>query len=174
MFLGLAVAQETPYDPWNRNITYNETLACGSCITGGYNFCFYGKDGDRSHSPSPGKDDHDKRRLSLFGDNQNFGEGKGKSPKRPKHPNKWHSICCEDGTCAEMRQKGFTCSNDYSMKEYAMTMCPDSRHKCGSEKNITFNDEGNKTVLRIFNLTEGETCTYKLNAECGSPYFKVD
>jgi len=29
-------------------------------------------------------------------------------------------------------------------------------------------------VIRVFNLTAGDVCTYKLNAECGSPYFKVD
>ena len=26
----------------------------------------------------------------------------------------------------------------------------------------------------MFNLSAGDTCTYKLNAKCGSPYFKVD
>lgn len=73
-----------------------------------------------------------------------------------------------------MDKKDYTCSAWYTQKEYALTACPTSKAKCGSYKEVTFDEAGNKTTLQIFNLTEGETCSYKLNAECGSPYFKVD
>lgn len=50
--LGLIEAQE---DPFSRNITWNEDLNCGTCITGGYNYCFRGKDGSRSKSGNKNK-----------------------------------------------------------------------------------------------------------------------
>jgi hypothetical protein len=51
-------------------------------------------------------------------------------------------------------------------------MCPQRQGKCGHNQTIEFPDEGNSTNVTITNLTEGESCTYRIKAKCGAPAFK--
>jgi hypothetical protein len=143
----LVKAQTNTTAGFNLNYTYAENLPCTTCITGGWNYCFKGRDGDRSKS----------------GDDSSW-----------DLEYKWQATCCKDNTCSEMNKRGYTCSAFYRQREYALTMCPESRRKCGSKKEVRFNAEGEEEKLRVFNLTAGQKCSFKLNAKCGSPFFKVD
>lgn len=130
------------------NITYDQNLKCGTCVQAGYNYCWRGKEGERSTSRSPDK-------FIPFN-------------------MKWGAICCKNANCKQARRRGYTCTSFYTDKLYALSQCPESRAKCGSRKEIEFNDAGEQINIRVFNLEQGDKCTYKLNAKCGSPFFKVD
>jgi hypothetical protein len=82
------------------------------------------------------------------------------------------ATCCADGKCAQASNATFTCSNTYADKAYALTFCPQSS-KCGTKKELTYTDQGVESFA-VKNLTKGETCTYKLKSDCGSPAFKVN
>jgi len=85
-------------------------------------------------------------------------------------------VCCKKGddSCAAAQDDTYSCSFDYTNEEYAMSMCPQKQEKCGSKKEIVFDEEGTEEKIRVFNLTLGDTCTYKIHAKCGAPHFKVD
>jgi hypothetical protein len=48
------------------------------------------------------------------------------------------SECCSDTTCAKNTDTDYTCSSIYSDTDYALTMCPFKKSKCGSKQNVTF------------------------------------
>lgn len=48
-------------------------------------------------------------------------------------------------------------------------MCPTKKDKCGTNVENQFNNEGETAQLRVENLSAGETCVYKIKAECGAP-----
>lgn len=86
---------------------------------------------------------------------------------------KYGGVCCQDATCREMIRPGYRCSASYGSPEYAMYMCPERKRQCGKAKKIKFNKQGNLKV-KAKNLAVGDSCSYLIKAECGSPFFEVD
>jgi len=84
------------------------------------------------------------------------------------------ATCCEDDTCVEASSSNYTCSLTYSDMDYALTFCPQKKDKCGSKQEISFDDEEGSESVEVKNLTRGETCSYKMKSNCGSPAFKVN
>ena len=50
--------------------------------------------------------------------------------------------CCQDATCAEVSDATWKCSNTYSSKEFAVTMCPQRQAKCGAKQTVALSQEG--------------------------------
>lgn len=65
----------------------------------------------------------------------------------------------------------WTCSNIFSDPVLAKGFCPFPRTKCGASQDFDFGEVGEKTDISI-NITAGETCTYRIKADCGVPSFK--
>ena len=65
----------------------------------------------------------------------------------------------------------WTCSNSFSDPVLAKGFCPFPRSKCGSNQDFDFGEVGEKTDINI-TVSAGETCTYRIKAECGLPSFK--
>ena len=65
----------------------------------------------------------------------------------------------------------WTCSNIFSDPVLAKGFCPFPRSKCGSNQDFDFGEIGEKTDINI-TVSAGETCTYRIKAECGLPSFK--
>lgn len=83
------------------------------------------------------------------------------------------ATCCQDGACAEATDATYTCSSTYSDIDYALTFCPQPKKKCGEKHEIEYSETGAESVT-VTNLTVGETCTYKVKSNCGSPAFKAN
>lgn len=83
------------------------------------------------------------------------------------------ATCCEDDTCPESSDATFTCSMTYSDLDYALTMCPQRKNKCGDKQDLEI-QEGETQTVEVVNLEAGETCTYKVKSDCGSPAFKME
>jgi len=87
--------------------------------------------------------------------------------------NKPEATCCQDTNCAQASNSSWTCSGSYSDTDYAKTFCPFKKDKCGSNANITFGNNVNETQqITVQNMTQGETCSFKIKSECHSPGFK--
>ena len=41
--------------------------------------------------------------------------------------------CCKDDTCRESTDETYACSSTYSDPDYALTMCPQHKDKCGRD-----------------------------------------
>jgi hypothetical protein len=65
----------------------------------------------------------------------------------------------------------WTCSNSFSDPVLAKGFCPFPRTKCGSSQDFDFGEVGEKTDINI-TVSAGETCTYRIKADCGLPSFK--
>jgi len=83
------------------------------------------------------------------------------------------STCCSDTSCSENTNTSFTCSSIYSDKDYALTMCPFKKNKCGTKQNVTFSNTNKSEEVKVKNLTSGESCTYMIKSSCGSPAFNT-
>ena len=83
------------------------------------------------------------------------------------------ATCCENETCTEASDATYTCSTTYGDLDYALTMCPQRKEKCGSKQDLDLG-EGETEQVEVVDLEEGETCTYKVKSNCGSPAFKVE
>ena len=83
------------------------------------------------------------------------------------------AVCCEDNTCAEASDATYTCSDTYLDQDYGLTMCPQRKDKCGEKQDLEF-EEGDSETVEVAGLELGETCTYKVKSNCGSPAFKID
>lgn len=81
--------------------------------------------------------------------------------------------CCEDDTCAEASNADYTCSLTYSDATYALQMCPQKQTNCGEVQEVTFEETGEEETLTVSGLTDGESCTYKIKSNKGSPAFKL-
>lgn len=86
--------------------------------------------------------------------------------------------CCKDGTaenCPELKDAAWSCSSAYSDKDYALTFCPFKKKKCGDTAEITFGEgDVNKTnSIKVANLAAGESCSFKIKAQCNSPAFQA-
>ena len=84
--------------------------------------------------------------------------------------------CCQKGddTCAPAQDDTYACSFDYTDTDYALSMCPQRQDKCGSKQVVEFDEEGQAEKIRMFNLTLGDSCTFKVKSKCGAPVFKVN
>lgn len=120
---------------------YDEDLACGSCIRGGYNFCFEGVDAQEV------------------------------TPSSPTFPD---TKCCRDDQCAAASSAAWSCSSNYENSNYAMTACPQRQNKCGYQQAYGFNEVGQSNRITINGLYEGESCSYRVKASCGAPYFALE
>lgn len=87
--------------------------------------------------------------------------------------NKPETTCCQDTNCAQASNSSWTCSGSYSDPDYALTFCPFKKSKCGDTAEVTFGSTVNLTQqLTIANLSEGETCSFKIKSKCHSPGFR--
>jgi hypothetical protein len=120
---------------------WDETLACGSCIRGGYNFCFEGVDAQEV------------------------------TPSSPTFPD---TKCCIDDSCAAASSAAWSCSTNYVNSNYAMTACPQRQNKCGYQQAYGFNELDTSNRITINGLYEGESCSYRVKASCGAPYFALE
>ena len=86
------------------------------------------------------------------------------------------ATCCEpdDPLCAAASDDNYSCSADYTNEDYSYSFCPQKRDKCGPTQQVTFDEEGISQNLTIFNMTVGDSCTYKIHSKCGAPVFRVD
>ena len=82
--------------------------------------------------------------------------------------------CCKDDSCSEASDPDYTCSKTYSDMDYALTFCPQKKEKCGPKQDYSFDDEESSESVTVSNLTLGESCSYKMKSDCGSPAFKVN
>jgi hypothetical protein len=83
------------------------------------------------------------------------------------------ATCCQDTTCAEASNTTWTCSGAYSDADYAKTFCPFKKDKCGDTQSVEFGDSVNTTQsLTVNDMSEGETCSFKIKSKCNSPAFK--
>jgi len=54
-----------------------------------------------------------------------------------------------------------------------MTFCPFKKDKCGDTAEVEFEDNVNSTQsLTVNDMSEGETCSFKIKSKCNSPGFK--
>jgi hypothetical protein len=75
------------------------------------------------------------------------------------------AICCENTNCAQASNTSWTCSGSYSDTDYALSFCPFKKSKCGDTSSVTFGNNVNATQsVTISNLSEGETCTFKIKS----------
>ena len=51
-------------------------------------------------------------------------------------------------------------------------MCPQKTNKCGEKQDIEL-EEGDSETVEVTGLEVGESCTYKIKSNCGSPAFKL-
>jgi hypothetical protein len=91
-------------------------------------------------------------------------------------PASWGALkttCYENETTltAAKLASPWICSNIFSDPVLAKGFCPFARSKCGSNQDFDFGEIGEKTDINI-TVSEGETCTYRIKAECGLPSFK--
>jgi hypothetical protein len=126
-------------------IAHTTTLGCGACIRGGYSYCIPNK--------VPGSD-----------------------------PATWltgkKAVCCKDDACVTTTLKdttvSWTCSkSNYTDPVLALGMCPFTKSRCGSA-NSTLNFTGSlvgQTQTLNISLALGETCTYRVQSNCGLPEF---
>jgi hypothetical protein len=82
------------------------------------------------------------------------------------------ATCCKDSTCAQASDQSYTCSDTYFDQDYGLTMCPQRQNKCGEKQEIEL-EEGDTETVEVTGLEVGETCTYKIKSNCGSPAFKL-
>lgn len=52
-------------------------------------------------------------------------------------------------------------------------MCPYEKSKCGDTQEAQFSTENTSQTVKATNLGAGESCTWTIKADCGSPAFKV-
>lgn len=86
--------------------------------------------------------------------------------------------CCEDATeakCPEVVDPSWSCSSSYADQDYALTFCPFKKKKCGDTAEVTFGESDvNKTQeIKVANLAAGESCSFKIKAQCNSPAFQA-
>lgn len=83
-------------------------------------------------------------------------------------------VCCADSTCGSGKNLGNSCSSPFYATNYALTMCPQNPKKCGDVQDIFFSHEGESQVVEIMGMQAGDSCTYKITADCGAPGFSID
>ena len=83
------------------------------------------------------------------------------------------AICCEDDKCTAASDAAFTCSNTFTDKEYALTMCPQKQEKCGTKQDVEFETIGSVEDLTVTGLEAGESCTFKIKSKKGAPAFRM-
>jgi len=125
------------------NITYAATLGCGACINAGYTYCIQGKEGD----------DFTGKTLTTI------------------------QKCCPAGataaTCPEIAKADWTCSNTYTDRTLAKTLCPWRQTACGPKQNYDYLFYGSLSKDNVtLSLGPGETCSYALKTTCGVPTYK--
>lgn len=129
------------------NITYDIGLSCADCVMGGFNYCFKGKNG----MPWSGPPEADKQ------------------------------ACCKDpdGKDCKMNGAANSCTYDFGtgkdVRMYTLAACPQKIDLCGeaARQEIQIDAEGNSTKVEIVSLDQGQSCSYRMNVKCGSPYFRV-
>ena len=52
-------------------------------------------------------------------------------------------------------------------------MCPQRQAKCGATQTIDLKGEGETKEIAIRDLKAGESCTFKVDAQCGAPGFQI-
>lgn len=83
------------------------------------------------------------------------------------------ATCCQDTSCAEASNSTWTCSGSYSDADYALTFCPFKKDKCGDTAEVEFDESVNVTQsLTVNDMSEGETCSFKIKSKCNAPGFK--
>lgn len=80
------------------------------------------------------------------------------------------ATCCEDGNCPEASDETYTCSLSYSDLDYALTMCPQRKEKCGNKQELDLGEDESESI-EIVGLEDGESCTYKVRSNCSAPAF---
>jgi len=86
--------------------------------------------------------------------------------------------CCQNSTasaCPQLSNSNYTCSNKYTDKMLAKNVCPYQSSKCGGKgSTFRFSTWGDSTKVN-FNatLSNGDSCSYILNTQCGVPAFQV-
>jgi len=73
-----------------------------------------------------------------------------------------------------MNDVNWSCSKTYSDQDYALTFCPRDPKNCGAIKEFVFEERNATQALEVLNMTEGETCNFKIKSKCGSPAFSVE
>jgi hypothetical protein len=87
-------------------------------------------------------------------------------------------VCCKDDACVTTTLKDTTVSWTCSKRNYtdpvlALGMCPFTKTRCGSANstlNFTGSLVGQRQTLNV-SLAIGETCTYRVQSNCGLPEF---
>lgn len=98
----------------------------------------------------------------------------------PEGRNDVTTNCCEqivDGTCTggvdrdaiSVDVSTWSCSDGYADKDFAKTMCPQKQAKCGTVQEVDFQMEGEEDLISVRALANGESCTYRIKAQCGAP-----
>jgi hypothetical protein len=83
-------------------------------------------------------------------------------------------VCCKDSdTCdTYLNDPSYKCSDLFTEELFSYQMCPVPVDKCGPvDADLVYNHF--VTSREIRGLNQGETCNYRLKAECGAPAFKA-
>ncbi|TNV78715.1 hypothetical protein FGO68_gene6715 [Halteria grandinella] len=78
------------------------------------------------------------------------------------------AVCCLNSTCTQAKDKTYNCSSQYSDATQAKALCPFRTNACGNSSGFNFTNVGQSQNITI-NLTQGETCTFLIEATCGLP-----
>lgn len=148
-----AIAQDTAdtkqaLSTFFRDIPYADSLPCASCILGGFNYCYKGRNGVPFKGPAQGD------KPMCF---------KDAASASNQYKSKGFSCTADFGT-------------DIPNRIYALSACPQSQDICGSlagQENTFTNVGVASNSSGVSNMTAGTTCSYRFSADCGSPYFSI-
>ena len=84
------------------------------------------------------------------------------------------SVCCQATGCSQESNVGFSCSSTFTSPSYALGACPHKQSKCGSKNYFQYNRENEQSSTTSINLLKGESCTYRVEANCGAPGFMLE
>ena len=125
--------------------TVYDVKDCGDCIRGNYIYCVKGP---------------------LFG------------AEFLNDDSKPTGVCCaKESLCGDyINNPEWSCSDKYTDNIYQYNICPMSHVKCGGDSWITVGQptgsgEQITVTKNIRDLSQGETCTYRVKSVCGAPTF---
>ena len=52
-------------------------------------------------------------------------------------------------------------------------MCTQKQHHCGETQTVEFDEAGQTQALTIFDMTEGDSCTYKIRGSTCAPAIRL-
>lgn len=71
-----------------------------------------------------------------------------------------------------MTDSTYSCSNAFADRVYSKYVCQYNTAACGATSNFTLATVNSTASVNITALALGQTCFYKVQAQCGGPSFR--